>query len=205
MIIKKEMKRFPMTSKTIVLDMDQTLGELLECSPYGDIDPNRVVKVDEDGFFVLRPGARYFFEFCFRFFQNVVIFSAGEREYVHTVISGLLKGRGKGIPDAIFTHDDLNNGMKDLDIVFQNVPNARIFNTVAVDDYPEIYPPKYKYNVIPISDYNLMGLYGDVTPEALNSNDTALIDLTLFFSSEEFIRAPDVRPLIQSGMIAEYL
>ena len=108
----------PLTDKCIVLDLDETL---VHSNSQPDInllkelklitDPqnmdlrNRVYKITMDDVVskrgagdktemwgIFRPGVRQFLIDCFTYFKIVIVWSAGRRNYVHTIVDKLFDG-----------------------------------------------------------------------------------------------------------------
>lgn len=85
-----------------------------------------------------RPYLDDFLKTCFNYFTNVIIWSAGEFEYVHKICDKIFADYY--MPDAIYTRDDcvLNNGNneKPLKKLFNEFPEMNPRNTLIIDDKP---------------------------------------------------------------------
>jgi len=143
------------TDKTIVLDIDETLVHTEE--EIKELEEMKVLSyptlAGETYFLTLdngdtrmwgtkRPHLDEFLLFCFTYFDNVCIWSAGQYDYVHAIVNKLFAGFR--LPDIIMTFDDCvqsNDGdwVKPLEKFYKH-PKAKgkIFpeSTFIVDDKP---------------------------------------------------------------------
>jgi hypothetical protein len=161
---KDQLPAVPLTDKTIVIDLDQTLlatqdkmDSLTELgilsNPHLVFLRNRTyfftVDNNEDygagrqyGFWgVTRPHVEEFLLFCFSYFRTVVIWSAGHRSYVEVLVDYLFRDLPR--PHYIFTHYDIEydedgNVLKPLSKLINHDDQSRklisLHNTLALDD-----------------------------------------------------------------------
>lgn len=153
----KMRQRRTITEFTIVLDIDETLlhtfrdpsssGEYTVL--LGDYDS----QIKYSG--VFRNGLNEFLKFCFLYFKNVIIWSAGTSGYVHKICEIIFKDLQYN-PDRILTHDDViqlpeNRYYKPLTKIFSETINKS--NTYFVDDREENFMMNKENGIIiPIFD-----------------------------------------------------
>lgn len=200
--------------KTIVLDVDQTLVCTFEYSDHlkfldrrdeKDADIlERYYSLDNGEFKgVFRPYMREFIKFCFQFFSNVVIWSAGREDYVKLICAKIFRGMN-GRPDASFfrqdcVYDSKQNSTKPLQKVCDKL-GITMDKIVIVDDLFTNFQPNPNNGIL-IPQYLPEG---PKTPDRIRVNlrreDKCLLKLKEWFTRDEFIDAPDVR-LLNKTMI----
>ncbi len=144
-----------MSHKTaIVLDLDATLVETAEpCSLKTPSTPTpwvgctySFVAADDAGqaeaviWGTIRPHHRSFLQWAHRTFDYVVVWSAGQRNYVHELVAVLWKGLPRK-PDLVLTYNDLDtrNGIytKPLKRVC-DLLEVSLSRVVLIDDNPDV-------------------------------------------------------------------
>ena len=215
----------PLTDKCIVLDLDETL---VHSSPEGNIDllkkleifsdpknydlRERVYKITMEDVVhkkgtgdktqmwgVFRPHFREFLIFCFTYFKLVIVWSAGRKNYVHTIVDQLFAELPR--PHVIFTYDDLerlhnNTLIKPLDKLVK-IPGMNkhmsLKNSYIVDDRLSVFQEPNPYNGIEIPPYKP----SFVLP-SLRADDNILLQLINWFMKSEVMNCRDVRKLDKS-------
>jgi hypothetical protein len=146
---------------------------------------------------IMRPKLREFLNFCFRYFQNVTIWTAGQRRYGNAVVSKIFSNR---LPELVFTRDEcpktLSGGCvnKPLTYMIDKKDDMSLHHTFIVDDRIEnfdpnpgngiLIPPFYpeKEDLLDIQDDafdRLMGWF--MKKEVIESEDVRLLDKTRIF------------------------
>ena len=201
----------PKTNKTIVLDLDSTLlhtcddmetWDALEIytNPRNAKLKSRVyyfelIDVTENPgsgsktvlWGALRPHVYEFLRFCFDYFENVIVWSAGQKKYVHAICDFLFRDFGKQ-PLIIYSYENCEIGSNYIHkplAKFQNIENPIPISTlVALDDYEVTfsknkdngllippYEPEFDHNGLLEDDRALLNLmYWLTNPEILNSD-----------------------------------
>ena len=93
---------------TIVLDLDNTLIYSRSPSekPKGIASPKRIRYFSTLGYDVaMRPGLIAFLNFIRKRFTKVIVWSAGTRKYVNSIVENIFSKAGY-MPDAVLTRDD---------------------------------------------------------------------------------------------------
>jgi len=212
----------PRTNKTIVLDLDSTLlhtcddmeiWDSLEIytNPRNSKLRSRVYYFDlldvteKPGsgsktvlWGVLRPHVYDFLRFCFDYFENVIVWSAGQKKYVHAICDFLFQDFEKQ-PLIIFTYEDCEIGSNYIHkplSKFQVLETPIPINTMlALDDYDATfsknkdnglhipaYEPDFDYNGIMEDERSLLNLmYWLTNNEVVNSNDVRRLDKNTCF------------------------
>ena len=218
----------PLTNKCVVLDLDETLVHS-HGDPNIDLlkelrihsDPNhidlrsRTYKITMEDVVhkrgtgdktemwgIFRPYVREFLIHCFNYFKIVIVWSAGRKNYVHTIVDQLFAGLRR--PHVIFTYDDLeklHNGtlIKPLNKLIEKVPGLNRYmsleNTFIIDDRTSVFQEPNPGNGIEIPAYkpafNIKGL---------RSEDRALLHLIQWFNRPEVVSSSDVRTLDKSRL-----
>lgn len=216
----------PLTDKCIVLDLDETLVHshadsnidlLKELKLYSDphlIDVRqRSYKITMEDVIhkrgtgdktemwgIFRPYVREFLIHCFSYFKIVIVWSAGRRNYVHTIVDQLFAGLRR--PHVIYTYDDiekLHSGtlIKPLNKLIEKIPGLNKYmsleNSFIIDDRTSVFHDPNPDNGIEIPAYkpafNIKSLRGD---------DRALLQLINWFNRPEVVSSKDVRLLDKS-------
>lgn len=205
----------PLTNKTIMLDLDSTLiytsdnfdnySKLeLYSNPKHSALRDRIYKfdvidvVDKPGtgvrssmWGILRPHVYEFLDFCFDYFSNVIVWSAGQLRYVHAICDVLFIDPNKQ-PSLIWTYEDCekcdNYLYKPLiKISEQFNPSITLDKIYALDDN-EITFSKNKNNALHIPAYE-----PELTPKGINMEDPTLANITKWLMLPEVLAANDVR------------
>jgi hypothetical protein len=154
---------------------------------------------------LLRPYTREFIYFCLSYFDGVILWSAGQKHYVHS-IKNILFPTDISQPFLVLTSDDTNFIKKSiinkpLTKVFEQLKTATPQNTLVVDDRSDTFSlnhhngiliPKFEPNdlhEINKDDATLLQLMGWLcTPEVLNCTDYRTLDKSKIFniSVEEY-------------------
>ena len=168
----------PLTDKVIVLDIDETLAHTNEnsdsyinmmifTSNRSLLYRERVYRFMLDDFDDVgsgkkiscwgteRPYVHEFITFCFNYFRYVVVWSAGRRSYVYTMVDILFKHHQR--PHLILTYDDLVtiNGIKTKPLsVVSNIIHIDINKIWLLDDKPDINFMSNPNNGISIPEYS---------------------------------------------------
>ena len=213
----------PLTNKCIILDLDETLvhshGEgninlLKELEIFSDpkhydlrersykITMEDVVHKKGTGdktemWGILRPHVRDFLIFCFNYFKVVIVWSAGRKKYVHTIVDSLFKDIKR--PHVIFTYDDLerlpnNTLIKPLNKLIQTVPgldkHMSLENSFILDDRLSVFQEPNLNNGIEMPAYK-----PSFNLDSLRKEDDNLQKLMNWLNTEEVINSKDVRKL----------
>ncbi len=230
--------RKALTDKTIVLDMDLTLlctiGDGSDLSQRmrsshretydvlvkkGVIVPTTLTQFGGSGTashndVVKRPGVDELLTFCRAVFKNVILWSAGQANYVYDTVKLVLDPHGRGIFDHVFTAHDVSRHVVDLDNryvrsagptifttkplkkITELFPDATLEKTVIVDDLQCNFIPNPRNGIlIPPFSPQLSQLlnYAQAGPLDNISGDYSLFSLIHFFADDEFIEIKDVR------------
>jgi len=207
-----------LTKNTIILDIDETLvhtEEDMKSLEKMDI-LSRPELLNEIYFLSLdngatemwgtkRPHVDDFLLFCFTYFDNVCVWSAGQKDYVHTLVDHLFAPFKK--PDIVFTFDDCvqnkdENWIKPLEKFYQH-PLARgkisPENTFIIDDRDYTFERNEKNGILipPYSPNNLEEIQKEddhlsrlrswfLHPEKRFTNDIQTLD-----KADIFTRTPE--------------
>jgi len=210
--------------KCIILDLDETLvhtwksPEFLdryqiylnpkiykEFHPLGSQPYCHLLTINNDLLWVLcRPHLYEFLNFVYSEFDNVIIWSAGIKEYVVKIVELILLQAGLPLPKFIWNRSNCHNyqgiyhkPINELIVAINSIKykhfdiNPR--NTIIVDDkiYTFMQNPQ---NGILIPEYNPE----EGISQLLDRSDTSLKKLIKWFDSEEFRNSHDVRELDKS-------
>ena len=184
---------------TIVLDMDETLGHFVyneidknDFSKYGYLtfddennfdnikDKNGKIKV---GIFLIRPYAKYFLEELKNLSYEIVIFTAGTKDYCDKILSildindNLINYR---LYRAHMSLKNINNDVKDLSLLGRDLKKV-----IIVDNLPENYKLQ-ENNGLPINSW-----IGDI-------RDTSLKDILTVFQYIVKNNINDVRDVVKN-------
>lgn len=219
---KNSISNISRTDRTIVLDLDETLVSTQEEENMQDLfelkilaDPRNMVlrsrtyhlMLDDMGvgregsgtrnemWGITRPYTHEFLLFCFSYFKNVVVWSAGQKDYVHALVDYLFKDFPQ--PHLILTRDDTKKGSdgnpyKPLRYVYERLPDANATNTLHLDDWDLTYRDN-KQNGVHIPKYS-----PDLNIKAMVKDDVALLQFMNWLQLPEVIASNDVRTLDKS-------
>jgi hypothetical protein len=205
----------PITNKTIMLDLDSTLIYTSEnfdnysklelySNPQNINLRQRIYKFDvidvvekpgsgvrSSMWGILRPHVYEFLDFCFDYFSNVIVWSAGQLRYVHAICDVLFHDPQKQ-PCLIWSYNDCektdNYLYKPLIKISKKAfPSIGLDKVYALDDN-EITFSKNKDNALWIPPYE-----PELTPEGIQKDDTTLKDLTKWLMTPEVLSSNDVR------------
>lgn len=209
----------PLTDKTLVLDMDETLLyaylveeaeesplEKIECFysddscfdirtrsfrvPFYDPVEIKGTGVKYDCWGVTRPHLEEFLTFCFEYFQYVVVWSAGRDTYVNRLTDEITRDTHPF--DLVWSyHDCSEKGMsKPLTKLLKAHPKlGSIEKIFIVDDKLSSIKKNIKNGII-IPAYE-----PEISIEGLRKDDDALLRLKKWFLLPEVIASQDVRLL----------
>ncbi len=158
----------------------------------------------DDYWGVKRPHLNLFLGFCFSYFKHVVIWSAGQKPYVHGVTNAIFDD--VGVPDIIYSYDecakipvtdDYHKPLSKL-ISDPNIPGLKPEQIFFIDDRPENFL-EYQTNAIIIPKYR------PYTSTAMASDDYALLQLRQWFMLPNVINSTDVRLLPKSDIFTRSL
>ena len=185
---------------TIVLDIDETLGHFIhnEISSkyfhnYGFIIENDKISFNTEskdkkrvGFFLVRPYAKYFLEKIKNLFFEIVIFSAGTKEYCDKVLD-ILDLNNNLINYRLYrTHlslRNINNDVKDLSLLGRDLSKL-----IMIDNFSENFKLQQD-NGLPINSW-----VGDI-------NDTSLRDIIPIINYIVENNIEDVRTVVKKVKI----
>lgn len=204
--------------KYIVLDIDATLVHT-----HGEVDKYEILKVfeDEDKIKVRRklynmklydisgePGAgeefnlsgiyrpylREFLDFCFHYFDGVVIWSAGKYDYVHKMCDLMFPLENRPLDILTFDDCDISRGIdnlkKPLTKLYKKHPQMKPENTFVLDDRDDTFSLNKKNGImIPIFESDMS--VEDIT----TSKDENFLKLMIWLDSKEVRECNDIRNL----------
>ena len=206
-----------LTDKTIMLDLDSTLiftSDNFEL--YKDLElytnpenmnlRNRIYKFDvidvvekpgtgvrSSMWGILRPNVYEFLDFCFEYFENVIVWSAGQLRYVHAICDVLFIEQDKQ-PKIIYSYEDCertdNFLYKPLVRLVKEVDATMSLDKVYALDDNDMTFSKNKDNALHIPPYE-----PELTPEGINAPDTTLLNLARWLMKEENLNNSDVRKI----------
>lgn len=205
----------PLTNKTIMLDLDSTLiftsdtfDNYSKMQLYSNPDNahlrQRIYKFDiidvvekpgsgvkSSMWGILRPHVYEFLDFCFDYYANVIVWSAGQLKYVHAICDVLFTNPDKQ-PCLIWSYDDCvktdNYLYKPLTKISQEgFPSIGLDKVYALDDN-EITFSKNKDNALHIPPYE-----PELTREGILKDDQTLINITKWLMKPEVMACNDVR------------
>lgn len=209
------------TKKNIVLDIDATLvhthGEIEQftmLNVFSDADRIKyrrnlyqmklidVVSVNGAGIVttlagIYRPYLREFLDFCFEYFDNVIIWSAGKKKYVEKMCEIMFPFKEQQ-PLIIYTFDDCIVGEED----YLKKPLSKLYkdprtkgrlnekNTFVLDDRDDTFSMNH-HNGIMIPEFESDMSIEDITEH----DDHAFLQLMAWLSTNEVKKSTDVRKL----------
>ena len=148
---------------------------------------------------VTRPHLHNFLSFCFSYFRLVMVYSAGKRQYVESIVDHIFKDLP--YPHLVLSHDDIKkdkhgNVIKPLTVVreanYLTKEYVRPTNTLGLDDLQSTYSEN-KGNGILIPAYE-----PELNEESLTEDDDNLLKLQRWLMSPEVINCEDLRLLDKS-------
>jgi len=146
---------------------------------------------------IYRPYLREFLDFCFDYFDNVIIWSAGKKKYVEKMCEIMFPFKEQR-PFLIYTYDDCIVGEED----YLKKPLKKIYddprtkgklnekNTFVLDDRDDTFSLNKK-NGIMIPEFESDMSIEDITEH----EDTAFLQLMAWLSTKEVKECQDVRKL----------
>jgi hypothetical protein len=211
----------PLTNKTIFLDLDSTLiftsdnfdqyvALELYTNPEHTHLRNRLYKfdvidvVDKPGtgvrssmWGILRPHVYEFLDFCFEYFENVIVWSAGQLRYVHAICDVLFTDPEKQ-PVIIYSFDDCERNdnylYKPLIKISQTeIPEITLDKCYILDDN-EMTFSKNKDNALHIPAYE-----PDLTPKGIMEGEDVLLNVARWLMKPEILNAKDARKTNKDG------
>lgn len=144
-----------------------------------------------------------FLDYCFDNFDNILVWSAGNYDYVHCICNTIFKTRKRRL-HSIFSRDECTidkNGKlsKRLETFFsKNDSGINASNTFIIDDNDETFRFNTS-NAIHIPEFKPR--FEEDYFRGRNT-DSSLKELLSFFQSEEFQKCKDVRDLDTSSIFS---
>jgi hypothetical protein len=204
----------PLTNKTIVLDLDSTLIftsdnfdsfkdlELYSNPKHTHIRP-RIYKFDvidvvekpgtglkSSMWGALRPHVHEFLNFCFDYFESVIVWSAGQLKYVHAICDILFTEPDKQ-PILIYSFEDCertdNYLYKPLVKLTKEFGHVNLNNMVILDDNETTFSKNID-NALHIPAYE-----PELSPDGIMEDDKNLVNLCRWLMKPEVISCKDVR------------
>lgn len=208
----------PKTDKTVVLDIDQTLVCTYENTNtlekiYNERNPDDLDIIQRmyvfgkgDDYFcgLYRPHLEPFIKFCFKYFQNVIVWSAGTRDYVNAVCKFIFKNTSK--PRLVWARDECEfpqgdtNSTKPLSKVSEKmgIPIEKMY---LVDDMWYNHRPNADNGIyIPGYDPERCKNTINVKKEKMRENDDILPRLQRWFLLPHVAGCDDVRSLYKQDI-----
>jgi TFIIF-interacting CTD phosphatase-like protein len=204
-----------LTDMTIVLDIDETLVHTEEEMETFDAelksDPILVddlydIHLDHGEYKMWgtkRPHLDEFLLFCFSYFKNVCIWSAGKSDYVHAIVKKIFAPFRE--PDIIYTFDecvqtDEGYWIKPLETFFKDTKVKKLEinrnNTFIVDDRDYTFQ-KNKINGIQIPEY------APENKDHLQNEDDSLMKLKCWFMKQFMNDKSNVEEINKEGLFEE--
>jgi len=195
-----------LTDKCIILDVDETLIHSMDMAEYKMehfldnpklcqsifITHMNLKDARYDLWAYKRPHLQEFLTFCFSYFKIVAVWSAGEYDYVHSVVNHIFKRIRR--PHLIFTRPDCKQEKeltKPIIEMINQVPGLseymNLANTVIIDDRDTNFLPN-PYNGILIPAFSPKGLL-------LELDDDHLLHLIKWFKQRVVRDCKDIRAL----------
>lgn len=159
--------------ENILLDIDHTLVHTLTMDQFNEIPLDFMLQLDIVFFnneniniaIILRPFVREFLHFLFQNY-TVGIFTAGNAAYAEIIIEKIFNHNpviALNSEDIIISQERYP-GYKNLKYVYDIIPTFNKFNTIIIDDHPEVFDSN-KRNCIKIKPF-----------EVINENNIINID-----------------------------
>jgi len=214
--------RGPITNKTIVLDLDETLvhsSEEMQDTRYVNYkDPevaSRFYQMQLQNQYqtpmwgVTRPHTKEFLNFCFDYFDNVIVWSAGLPAYVDSIVKHIFKDVGE--PDLVFARDrcvqapNSKNLCKPLTILTDERPDLfsvpDLSSVLIVDDRTYTFESCNPHNAIHIPSFSP----DPKRDKKMGADDTALVQIMDWLMTSKVRNCKDVRSLNKDTIFAEYV
>lgn len=148
---------------------------------------------------VLRPWTREFLAFCNRYFNKVIIWSAGMADYVKQAVEILYHDIKQ--PDYVLSQIEYKKqgNQKPINYITNYVdPDINLKNTLIIDDQP-VNAKSNPLNLIRIPIYDLEGTFENVSKtydyRNLIKDDNRLEKLANWFLTSEVMNCSDVKKL----------
>ena len=157
---------------------------------------------------IFRPYLREFLDFCFVYFENIIIWSAGKRKYVEKMCEIMFPLEHQQ-PIAILTYDDCEVGEEDylkkpLEKIYKDKrlkgKNINETNTFILDDRDDTFSLNKK-NGIKIPEFESDMSLEDIT----GHDDDAFLKLMAWLSGEKVLNSKDIRKLPKSKIFNKSL
>lgn len=147
---------------------------------------------------ITRPHLHQFLIFCFSYFRLIIVYSAGKRQYVESIVDHIFKDLP--YPHLVLSYDDIKKKgekvIKPLTAVIEGNDLTKKYvkptNTLGLDDLQSTYSEN-KGNGILIPAYE-----PELNEGALAEDDDSLLKLENWLMSPEVINCKDVRLLDKS-------
>lgn len=155
---------------------------------------------------IYRPYLKVFLEFCFEYFDGIVIWSAGKRKYVHKMCEFMFPLKKQ--PLVIFTYDDCEGNeddyiVKPLEKLYKHSKlkgKMNDTNTFVLDDRDETFSLN-KRNGIQIPEFESDMSIDDIC----NHPDDELLKLMSWLSLPEVRNCEDVKTLDKNNIFNKSL
>lgn len=210
--------RSSLTDKNIVFDIDETLvhtfddyDKLKDLKIFTEAKNmklrNRIYKISLEDMFdkkgtgtqsqmwgITRPHLKEFLIFCFSYFRNINVWSAGQGPYVRAVVREIFKDIGT--PTMVYVWDDCENDEeegiyeKPLRKMYTKSPIMNDTNTFILDDRTTSFSGCNNDNGILIPAYKPA-----TNISSLNANDIAFQQLMLWLKTSDVMTSKDVKSL----------
>ncbi len=202
--------------KTIVLDLDETListhedqnklfkSDILTNPEFFPIRKNLYCSDESNWMWgIKRPHLSLFLDTIYSNFENVVVWSAGEYNYVYEMVDILFKYHPQ--PDLILTRDDCvyNHTFteKPLVKVYDSLRRmgryASPHSTIIIDDR------QTNFNPNPDNGILIPRFFPDDAKDFI-MDDPSLHELSKFLSNESFQSSADVRPFTKLPIFSKF-
>jgi len=175
------------------------------CLKLTDVDVNAKDNIRYDFWGIKRPYIEEFLLFCFNYFKLVIVWSAGEKNYVEAIVDNIFKGLKK--PHLVWTKNDIvfdkeGNGLKPITKMIEKEPQFRKYllpeKILVVDDndttfvknkknaiYIPAFDPECKIESFRQEDTALLKLkYWLLLPHVRNCDDVTKLDMSTIFDHD---------------------
>lgn len=149
---------------------------------------------------IYRPYLKEFIDFCFSYFDNVIIWSAGKKKYVEKMCELIFVDQKKQ-PLIIYNWEDTtidgNHITKPLKKLYSDKKTKNYLNetnTFVIDDRDDTFS-KNKENGILIPEYEV-----DMNYQGLDHKDENLLKLMAWFCLDEVKKSDDIRKLFKGDI-----